>query len=708
MDGICFKAGIQRLSWPISFGGNGAHPAQLSAVGRSGVNASANSINGVSVETSSAAAAPPQTTLSSPSSRFSSSFPLKSMWASGDSGSSSIVGVVGEEEMENESWVLKILKVRMLWGEQGRVGVDGLEAEEMRNGGDGEVNGCEGCEEEERMEFDRDSFSRLLKRVSLADSRFYARMSHLGNLAYDVTKIKPQNLLKDHGLHYVTSSVEKKAQSVHGEKDVGSSQVEENENKADEEMAQHEQQKKSLYQISASAAYSIAASAASYVQSHTRSILSFKASKDRIDGDLLEEGSEVHEDEVPGSEVASFVATTNSVTAVVAAKEETRQAVAKGLNSASSSPCDWFICDDEQTQTRFFVIQGSESLASWQANLLFEPIQFEGLDVLVHRGIYEAAKGIYEQMLPEVHAHLKSHGDLSTLCFTGHSLGGSLSLLINLMLLIRGEVPRTSLLPVVMFGAPYIMCGGDQLLRRLGLPRSHVRSITMHRDIVPRAFSCDYPDHVAEFLKAINGNFRNLPCLASQKRLYSPMGEVLILQPEEKLSPHHHLLPFGAGLYALHVPASDSANQEKLLQGALAAFFNSPHPLEILSDRSAYGSDGTIYRDHDMNSYLKSVLGVIRVELNQMRKAKRERCREAWWPLVSPEGIHAKINISKQVLLSNSTPFNLSLSGIFQIGKRSMKRLSSVVASQHQNLLVLLLFPTHLLVLGEWTAISLK
>ncbi|KAK9136719.1 hypothetical protein Sjap_007313 [Stephania japonica] len=734
MDGIYFKAGIQRLSWPISFGGNGAHPAQVSAVGRSSsVNTNASAINGVSVETSSSSsAAPPQTTLSS---RFSFNFPFRSIWATGDSGSSSIrpddnaaegeglkqedesIGVVGREETENESWVLKILKVRTLWGEKGRVGVDGLEGEEgeeERNGGDGddgEGNGCEGCVvdgEEERVEFDRDSFSRLLKRVSLADSRFYARMSHLGNLAYDVTKIKPQNLLKDHGLQYVTSSVEKKAQSVHGEKNVGSSQVHENENKTDQETAQDEQQKKSQYQISASAAYNIAASAASYVQSHTRSILSFKASKDRVDGNLLEESNEVHEDEVPGPEVASFVATTNSVTAVVAAKEETRQAVAKELNSASSSPCEWFICDDEQTQTRFFVIQGSESLASWQANLLFEPIQFEGLDALVHRGIYEAAKGIYKQMLPEVRAHLKSHGDLATLCFTGHSLGGSLSLLINLMLLIRGEVPRSSLLPVVMFGAPSIMCGGDLLLCRLGLPLSHVRAITMHRDIVPRAFSCDYPDHVAEFLKAINGNFRNLPCLANQKRLYSPMGEVLILQPEEKLSPHHHLLPFGAGLYTLCVPTSDSANQEKLLQGALAAFFNSPHPLEILSDRSAYGSDGTIYRDHDMNSYLKSVLGVIRIELNQMRKAKRECRREAWWPLISPEGIHDKINISKQVLLSNSTPSNLSVSGIFQIGKRSMKRLSSVVASQHQNLLVLLLFPTHLLVLGAWTAISLK
>lgn len=136
--------------------------------------------------------------------------------------------------------------------------------------------------------------------------------------------------------------------------------------------------------------------------------------------------------------------------------------------------------------------------------------------MMVHRGIYEAAKGMYEQMLPEVRSHLKSHGSRAKFRFTGHSLGGSLSLLLNLMLHIRGEVPPSSLLPVITFGAPSIMCGGDRLLRHLGLPRSHLQAITMHRDIVPRAFSCNYPNHVAEFLKAINGNFRNHPCLNNQ------------------------------------------------------------------------------------------------------------------------------------------------------------------------------------------------
>lgn len=136
--------------------------------------------------------------------------------------------------------------------------------------------------------------------------------------------------------------------------------------------------------------------------------------------------------------------------------------------------------------------------------------------MLVHRGIYEAAKGIYEQMLPEAQAHLQTHGSRASFRFTGHSLGGSLSLLISLMLLIRGEVPASLLLPVITFGSPTIMCGGNRLLHKLGLPQSHVQAITMHRDIVPRAFSCHYPKHVSELLKAVNGNFRNHPCLDNQ------------------------------------------------------------------------------------------------------------------------------------------------------------------------------------------------
>ncbi|MCL7030211.1 hypothetical protein MKW94_016563 [Papaver nudicaule] len=718
MEGLCFKPG-RMIHGIHSFGGaagnveSRTHTAHVSALGRS----SSSSSSSISSDSTTG---------------FSFKKPLKSLWTREGGGRNENgadhgklddkngVFLIREEEEEEEleeeiegenepirtqeqrgNWVLKILQIRSLW--RSKTEKDHKKEEDLlsANGGGEEIGDCSCSEDDQRSEigreeivdFNRDSFSKLLRKVTLSEAKLYAQMSYLGKLAYSIPKIKPENLLRRQGLRFVTSSLEIKANSI------------EKPNLEDVQDAQHtignevkeeedKKKKKSGYSVSPSIAYHMAASAASYLQSR----IPFKSSKSETKVESSEGSHGIDEEaEITSAEVASFVATTNSLTAVVAAKEEMKQAVAKDLNSLHTSPCEWFVCDDDHSGTRFFVIQGSESLASWQANLLFEPIQFEGLDVLVHRGIYEAAKGIYEQMLPEVRAHLKTCGDSATFRFTGHSLGGSLSLLINIMLLLRGEVPLSSLLPVITFGAPSIMCGGDQLLRRLGLPRSHLQAITLHRDIVPRAFSCSYPDHVVKLLKAVNRNFRNHPCLTNQKLLYAPMGEILILQPDEKHSPHHHLLPSGSGLYLLSCPLLDSKDSEKQLQAAKNVFINSPHPLEILSDRSAYGSDGAIYRDHDMNSYLGSVRNVIRQELNQLRKSRREQRRQSWWTLIAPSGNHKGIFESREVAQSNFSDHQIRFSVIFRTGRESLKRLSRFVASQNIHLLVVLLFPARLL-----------
>jgi hypothetical protein len=109
-------------------------------------------------------------------------------------------GKVGVEEEKEEregsdNWVLKILHVRSLWRERSA----GIVEEEGGDVGiDERVVGDEECEvcrvdddgEEEKVEFDRDSFSRLLRRVSLAEASLYAQMSYLGNLAYSIPSIK--------------------------------------------------------------------------------------------------------------------------------------------------------------------------------------------------------------------------------------------------------------------------------------------------------------------------------------------------------------------------------------------------------------------------------------------------------------------------------------------------------------------------------------
>lgn len=127
------------------------------------------------------------------------------------------------------------------------------------------------------------------------------------------------------------------------------------------DMAKEDEEKERENQLSAYIAYRIAASAASYLLYHTTNLLPFKSSDAEVREDLSKDSvgnvGMLNNVDMMNGDVASLIATTDSVTSVVAAKEEVKQAVADDLNSTSSTPCEWFVCDDDQTTTRFFVIQ---------------------------------------------------------------------------------------------------------------------------------------------------------------------------------------------------------------------------------------------------------------------------------------------------------------------------------------------------------------
>ncbi|RWV88454.1 hypothetical protein GW17_00049454 [Ensete ventricosum] len=184
------------------------------------------------------------------------------------------------------------------------------------------------------------------------------------------------------------------------------------------------------------------------------------------------------------------------------------------------------------------------------------------------------------------------------------------------------------------------------------------------------------------------------------------MGQLLILQPEEKFSPCHDLLPPGNGLYILGNSLEHSNDSERLLHAATLAFLNSPHPLEILSDRSAYGSEGTVYRDHDTNSYLRSVRGVIRQEFKLIRKVKREQRRKIWWPLVATQDIHLRVVSTRSAGSTISTQRNFSFAGAIHGGKQTLKQFARLVTSQYVHIFVVLFFPARLLLLGALSVIN--
>ncbi|WVZ69653.1 hypothetical protein U9M48_018408 [Paspalum notatum var. saurae] len=521
-----------------------------------------------------------------------------------------------------------------------------LDADHDDDGGcgvsyDEDDGGEEAAAAAEDARWDQQSFGKLLARAPLGEARLFAQLAFLCNMAYVIPEIKADELKKHYGLRYVTSSLEKKAEAgiITAKLDADSTRPR---TAPAYEVTSGPQPRRP---IRSHLAYEVAASAASYVQARARGLLSFGAPPPPHQ-QAGQGGGRLY-----NSGVAAYMAA-STVTAVVAAEDEARQEAARDLRSPLSSPCEWFVCDEADARTRCFVIQGSDSLASWQANLLFEPTEFEATGVLVHRGIYEAAKGIYEQVMPEIEAHLLRAGAGARLRLTGHSLGGSLAVLVSLMLLARGVVAPEALHPVVTFGAPSVFCAGHRVLEALGVGEAHVRSVAMHRDIVPRAFSCRYPGHAIALLKRLNGVLRTHPCLNTHRALYTPMGATYILQPDGSASPRHPFLPEGAALFRLD-PDDAERPPRALVASALRAFLNSPHPLETLSDLSAYGTGGAILRDHESSNYFRALSALARAPPRRRKQPEIvwqlpgvERLQQYWWPGIAGTVIPAPVAVS--------------------------------------------------------------
>ncbi|KAL2345896.1 hypothetical protein Fmac_007181 [Flemingia macrophylla] len=548
-----------------------------------------------------------------------------------------------EEIVNRANWVERLMEIKKHW--RNRLPKESIDPDAICNSNKYDECECDAddsvCvvgddEDEHEVTYDRESFSKFLVQVPLSDTKLYSQLAFLCNMAYVIPQIKAKDLRRYYNLEFITSSLEKKAEvaKLKVKLDQDSTRVPIDDSVACQDVSKKEKDNTQKHQIQV--AYDIAASAASYVQLRAKDLLYHAAKSQQSENEDSKEGGDSLREELEGtsrgykSEVAAYVAA-STMTAVVAAGEKEKQEAAKDLRSLHSSPCEWFVCDDPSNYTRCFVIQGSDSLASWQANLFFEPTKFEDTDVLVHRGIYEAAKGIYKQFMPEIMDHLERHGDRAKLQFTGHSLGGSLSLLVHLMLLTNKVVSPSTLRPVVTFGSPFVFCGGQQIINELGVDESHIHSVMMHRDIVPRAFSCNYPNHVAVVLKRLNSSFRSHPCLLKNKLLYSPLGKIFILQPNEKTSPPHPLLPPGSAFYVLDNTKCGYSSS------VIKTFLNQPHPIDTLSDPTAYGSEGSILRDHDSSNYLKAMNGVLRQHSKiVVRRVRKQRINQLWPLLTSP------------------------------------------------------------------------
>jgi hypothetical protein len=67
---------------------------------------------------------------------------------------------------------------------------------------------------------------------------------------------------------------------------------------------------------------------------------------------------------------STAVATVATVTAAV-------QATWGSEKDKLGNPTEWYVADDAVSHTRYFVIQGSDSIDHWKVNLTFDPVVFE-------------------------------------------------------------------------------------------------------------------------------------------------------------------------------------------------------------------------------------------------------------------------------------------------------------------------------------------
>lgn len=347
---------------------------------------------------------------------------------------------------------------------------------------------------------------------------------------------------------------------------------------------------------------------------------------------------------------STAVATVATVAAAItsAQRSNTTTSTTDSITKDPQSPVAWIVADEPSSATRYFILQGSDNLDHWRVNLTFDPVVFEGpsLGITVHRGVYEAALLLYNRFLPLVEDHIASASASATtqplVAFTGHSLGGSLGTLLMMMYVHRGVIPLSAVSPTYTFGAPAVLCDMKMnrseydpskqqqqqqqqhdylgaVLARLGLPTSSVINIMMHNDIVPRAFACDY-QLVSDLLKRVGGGFRNQASLlvAERQQLFTPIGQMYVLQPDEGLKfvkkeeGYHPLLPAGPGLFALRMPPhmgmsgnnnSDSVQshiveeeEHQVLAAALAVSnLVAPSAADVLKKMNVTGSyDGMI------------------------------------------------------------------------------------------------------------------
>lgn len=212
----------------------------------------------------------------------------------------------------------------------------------------------------------------------------------------------------------------------------------------------------------------------------------------------------------------------------------------------------WFVADStvEKRKIRHVILRGVvwnddevDRVSLMQRLATIWPRVVENSESLqCHSGVYQIAEEVWTAVLP----YIQSRPTGSSLCFAGHSLGGSLALILASFARLKLSIPPAAILPIHLFGSPPVMTlsrsegaatstmhDSAALMRELHLPEDGVRWFVADTDVIPRMWNSVDPVYsfvrrsdVAVRLMNWRQQFFGGAVLTEQKFLYDTVGRI--------------------------------------------------------------------------------------------------------------------------------------------------------------------------------------
>ena len=173
------------------------------------------------------------------------------------------------------------------------------------------------------------------------------------------------------------------------------------------------------------------------------------------------------------------------------------------LGGGATGATAWSAC--ERRNERFIVVRGASwnqpdtdrNKLSWQIAKVWPMALKRGVPVVAHQGVLEMVEEFWRDVKP----YLEDETFTGKFSFTGHSLGGSMALIIAARCRLELGIAEERIMPVHTFGSPPVLaydrlssrgteCEGtmDDILRLCGFSKgaSAVRQYVLAKDIIPR------------------------------------------------------------------------------------------------------------------------------------------------------------------------------------------------------------------------------